>query len=96
MGSGCHPILRRPGKAPLRSTAGCEQTARPVVWEGAGAQSPASDPIVKMSFLFHLDLLTDHEPEIRKSLQIKRAIFRFMERIAAVFGGALDPPPSAP
>jgi hypothetical protein len=31
----------------LRSTAGCEKPACPVVWEGAGAQSPASDPIVK-------------------------------------------------
>jgi hypothetical protein len=29
----------------LRSTAGCEKPACPVVWEGAGAQSPASDPI---------------------------------------------------
>ncbi len=27
------------------STAVCEKTARTVVWEGAGAQSPAPDPI---------------------------------------------------
>ena len=37
--------LASPCRSRLRSTAGCEQTARPVVWEGAGAQSPAPDPI---------------------------------------------------
>lgn len=30
---------------PPRSTAVCEKTARTVVWEGAGAQSPALHPI---------------------------------------------------
>ena len=38
-------LRRREGRTPEGPTAGCEQTARPVVWEGAGAQSPASDPI---------------------------------------------------
>jgi hypothetical protein len=39
-------LRRREGRTLEGPTAGCEQTARPVVWEGAGAQSPASDPIV--------------------------------------------------
>jgi len=30
--------------------------------------------------LFQLDLLTAHEPEMRKCLEINECIFRFMER----------------
>lgn len=44
-GSEVSDLRRREGRTLEGPTAGCEQTARPVVWEGAGAQSPASDPI---------------------------------------------------
>ena len=32
--------------------------------------------------LFQLDLLTAHEPEMRKCLEINERIFRFMERVS--------------
>src|SRR5438552_4754058 len=44
------------------------------------------------SSVFLSDLLTAHEPELRNSLQCRRATFRFMERIPRNFR-ALDPEP---
>src|SRR5439155_16994802 len=44
------------------------------------------------SSVFLSDLLTVHEPELRNSLQCRRATFRFMERIPRNFR-ALDPEP---
>ena len=41
--SSCHRILRRRNAAGFNRR--MRKTARPVVWEGAGAQSPAPDPI---------------------------------------------------
>lgn len=40
-------LRRRARRALEGPTAGCEQTARPMVGEVAGAQSPAADPITK-------------------------------------------------
>ena len=39
------PVLRRVGTA-AGSNRRIRKTVRPVVWEGAGAQSPVPDPIV--------------------------------------------------
>jgi hypothetical protein len=38
------------------------------------------------SSLFLSDLLTGHEPEMPKTLEIKRGIFRFMERLMTRVG----------
>ncbi len=45
--------LRRLCRPPPRSTAGGEQTARPVVWEGVEAQSSTPDPISDVQQLPH-------------------------------------------
>ena len=39
------PVLRRVGTA-AGSNRRIRKTVRPVVWEGAGAQSPVPDPII--------------------------------------------------
>ena len=44
------PVLRRVGTA-AGSNRRIRKTVRPVVWEGAGAQSPVPDPIMTSHWL---------------------------------------------